>query len=63
MVTEDERLTYTVERAAELLGISYLHARHCVQDGSLPVVRFGHRQVVSKAALNKLLSGEKIAVK
>jgi excisionase family DNA binding protein len=49
------RTVYTVEEAGELLGISRATAYECVQTGQIPSLRFGHRIVVPRAALMKLL--------
>jgi excisionase family DNA binding protein len=57
-----ERLTYTVEEAARLLGIGRNHAYEAVKSGQLPVVRFGKRLLVLKAPLDRLLQGDKAAV-
>jgi excisionase family DNA binding protein len=50
-----ERLTLTVEEAAQLLGISRGLAYEMARSGKLPVVRFGRRLIVSKGALERML--------
>ena len=58
MVTkETERLTMTIEEAAEALGICRATAYMLARQGSLPgCIRLGpKRLVVSKVALHKLL--------
>jgi excisionase family DNA binding protein len=53
-----DRKTYTVEEAADLLGIGRSLAYELAQEGTLPGVRkLGHRYVVSKAALEVWLDG------
>ena len=52
---EADRLTLTVEEAAQLLGISRGLAYELARCGKLPVVRLGRRLLVPKAALNKML--------
>ena len=52
----DERLTLTVEEAAKLIGISRGLAYQLAREGRIPVIRFGRRMLVSKAALERLLN-------
>jgi excisionase family DNA binding protein len=49
------RLTFTVEQAAALLGISKSTAYESAHRGELPVLRFGRRLVVTRATLERLL--------
>jgi excisionase family DNA binding protein len=53
----DDRLVLSVAEAGALLGLSRAFAYELVARGELPVVRFGRRIVVPKAALLELLSG------
>jgi excisionase family DNA binding protein len=48
-----ERLTYTVEEAAEMLGISRALA---YRRGVLPTVKIAGRRLVPKAALDRMLA-------
>jgi excisionase family DNA binding protein len=50
-----EKLTFTVEEAGRMLGVSRNTAYACARSGELPVVKLGHRLVVPKAALLRLL--------
>jgi excisionase family DNA binding protein len=50
-----ERLTFTVEEAGELLGISRALAYEMARTGRLPTLRFGKRIVVPKKAIENLL--------
>jgi len=50
-----ERLVLSVAEAGELLGLSRAFAYELVARGELPVIRFGRRIVVPKAALLELL--------
>jgi single-strand DNA-binding protein len=50
-----ERLTYSVDEAASLLGISRAKAYECVRTGQLRAVQLGRRFVVPAAALDGLL--------
>ncbi len=51
-----ERLTYTVEEAAEKLGISRPVAYQAVNRGDIPVIRIGRRILIPVAALQKMLT-------
>ena len=51
-----ERRTVSVTEAARILGISRAHAYDCVRSGELPAIVLGRRIVVSKAALDRILS-------
>jgi excisionase family DNA binding protein len=50
-----DRLVYTVEEAAALLGISRSFAYEAVQRGDIPSMRIGRRILVPKSALARLL--------
>jgi excisionase family DNA binding protein len=50
-----ERVTLTVEEAAQLLGISRGLAYEMARCGKLPVVRFGRRLLVSRGELERML--------
>ncbi len=52
------RMTVTVEEAAEILGISRAFAYALVRKGELPSLRLGRRLVVPRRALEQLLEGE-----
>lgn len=54
----DERLTYTVDEAARLLGVSRGSAYEAARRGELPVIRLGRRLVVPRARLEDLLGGD-----
>jgi excisionase family DNA binding protein len=51
-----ERQTLTVEEAARVLGISRSSAYEAVRRGELPTVKIGRRYVVSRVALERMLS-------
>lgn len=58
MTERDEgRHTYTVDEAAERLGIGRNAAYEAIKRGELPALRIGRRLVVPRAALDRLLSG------
>jgi excisionase family DNA binding protein len=57
-VSNDDRIqpqTYSVEEAGKILGISRGNAFKLAKDGKLPTIRLGHRLLVPKAALDKML--------
>lgn len=57
-----QRLTLTVEEAAETLGISRAFAYEAVASGDIPCIRIGRRILIPKAALEKMLDGARDAV-
>lgn len=52
-----ERLTLTVEQAAEALGISRAFAYEAVSRGEIPCIRIGRRVLVPRIALERMLEG------
>lgn len=54
-----ERLTYSVEEAADLLGISRAGAYDACARGDIPCLRIGRRILVPRSALHRLV--EKVA--
>lgn len=54
----DNRMTLTVEEAAEILGISRALAYVLVKNDQLPSLRLGRRLVVPRQALERLLNGD-----
>lgn len=53
----DNRMTLTVEEAAEILGISRAFAYSLVKNDQLPSLRLGRRLVVPRRALERLIDG------
>jgi excisionase family DNA binding protein len=53
----EDRLTVTVDEAAELLGISRTLAFQAVRSGEIPAIRVRRRILVPVARLNDLLRG------
>jgi len=51
----ENRLVFTVEEAAQLLGISRSFAYEAVQRGEIPSMRIGRRILVPKAALKRFI--------
>lgn len=52
---ESEKLTFTVEEAGRLLGISRPLAYQMARTGKLPVIRFGKRILIPRKAIEKML--------
>ena len=52
---QKQRLTLTVDQAAELLGISRSAAYEAIRRDEVPHLRFGRRIVVPRAALIRML--------
>ena len=55
LATSTERLTYSVEEAATLLGISRSLAYEAARSGDLPTIRIGRRILVPATALQRLI--------
>lgn len=53
-----DRMTYSIEEAASMLGLGRNSAYEAARAGQLPAIRIGRRLLVPKAALDKMLSGE-----
>jgi excisionase family DNA binding protein len=53
-----ERQTLTVTEAGQVLGLSRNAAYDAAKRGDLPVIRFGKRLLVPRAALDRLLNGQ-----
>lgn len=56
--TGDDRVTFTVDEAAQLLGISRSTAYECIRTGELPSVKFGRRVLVPRHRFQQMLDGE-----
>ena len=52
---QPERLTYSVEEAATVLGISRAFAYEAVQRGDIPHLRIGRRILIPRSALQRLV--------
>jgi len=55
---EPSRLVYTVDEAAELLGLSRNAAYEAVRRGDIPNIRIGRRILVPKQRLDDMLNEE-----
>jgi len=56
---QEERVTFTVEETAKLLGIGRQLAYNRVKTGEIPVIKIGRRLLVPRSALQKLLADPK----
>ena len=54
-----DRLTMTILEAARRLGIGRNSAYEAAHSGEIPTIRIGRRLVVPKAALERMLSGDR----
>jgi excisionase family DNA binding protein len=54
-ITSNERLAYSVAKAAELLGVSVRTVRYLLQQGRLGFCRLGRRVVIPHADIERLL--------
>jgi excisionase family DNA binding protein len=52
-----QRLTWSIEEAAELLGVSRAVAYLYAKDGTLPTIKLGGRILVPKLALERMVNG------
>ena len=55
---ESERLTYNVDTAAKLLGLSRNAAYQGCLSGQIPHIKVGKRILIPKRMLEAILSGE-----
>lgn len=53
--TAPNRMTLTVEEAAQLLGIGRQSAYQAARTGELPTIRLGRRLLVSRAQIDRML--------
>lgn len=52
-----ERQVYSVEEAAQVLGVSRSHLYEQIRLGRVPCVRIGRRMLVPVTAVERLLNG------
>jgi excisionase family DNA binding protein len=60
-VIDTARLTYTVDEAAHLLGLSRGIAYQYVRDGVIPAQRVGRRWLIPRKRLHAWLDGKAVA--
>lgn len=56
--TTEERRTYNVDEAGQMLGIGRGAAYEAARRGEIPVIRIGRRMLVPRVAFDRLLNGE-----
>ena len=54
-----EKMVYTIQEVAEMLGISRSYAYELVRNGTIPVLELGKKRVIPKEKFNKWLNGER----
>ncbi len=59
-MTTDDRLTLTVDEAAQLLGISRGSAYAAARAGDIPAIRVGRRLLVPRHALLALVGADRL---
>jgi excisionase family DNA binding protein len=57
--TNRNKLCYTVPEAAQLLGFSRNFGYELARTGQIPILRFGKRMLVPKAAFDRMLGVSK----
>ncbi len=57
-----DKLTYSIEEASPLLGISRSHAYLLTETGELPCIRLGMRKRIAGAVIEAIVSGKKFRV-
>jgi excisionase family DNA binding protein len=61
VVIDTARLTYTVDEAAHLLGLSRGVVYQYVRDGVIPAQRVGRRWLIPRRRLHAWLDGKAVA--
>lgn len=54
-----EKLVYSIQEAADLLGISKSYAYELARNGTIPVLELGKKRVIPKEKFNKWINGER----
>ncbi len=54
-----EKLVYSIQEVADLLGISRSYAYELARNGTLPVLELGKKRVIPKEKLNQWVNGER----
>ena len=57
MTKKTQRLTLTVDEAAQALGLSRNSCYQAAETGAIPSIRIGKRILIPRFALEKLLDG------
>lgn len=56
--TKVKRITLTAKEVAKMLGMSKRFVYELAQRGELPCVRFGHKVLFSRSAIENLVEGD-----
>ena len=56
-----ERIAYSVQEAAELLGIGRTHLYALISSGSLESIKLGSRRLITRDAIDRLLAASKMS--
>ena len=54
-----EKLVYSIQEAADLLGISKSYAYELVRKGTIPVLKLGRKRVIPKEKFNQWINGKR----
>ncbi|MDD7637867.1 MAG: helix-turn-helix domain-containing protein [Clostridiales bacterium] len=54
-----EKLVYSIQEVADLLGISRSYAYELVRNGTIPALVLGKKRVVPKEKFNNWVNGER----
>lgn len=54
-----EKLVYSIQEAADLLGISKSYAYELARNGTIPVLELGKKRVIPKEKFNQWINGER----
>lgn len=54
-----EKLVYSIQEAADLLGISRSYAYELARNGTIPVLELGRKRVIPKEKFNQWVNGER----
>ena len=57
---EPQKLTYSIEETAKVLGIGRQLCYEKARTGQIPIIRIGRRMVVPRAALERLLTDPQV---
>lgn len=52
-----EKLVYSIQEAAELLGISRSYAYELARNGTFPVIQLGSKRVIPKEKFKQWING------
>lgn len=54
-----DKLVYSIQEAADLLGISRSYAYELARNGTIPVLQLGKKRVIPKEKFNQWVNGER----